>query len=432
MPRLIQALLGLRYSLWLVPSAIILFAVALALFAVDADTRIDAATLAQWPRFFGASADGVRSVLQVIAGAMITVGTLTFSITMLVLSSAAQQYTPRVIRTFMRSRTTQAVLGTFLGIFVYCLVVLRTVHGSGDKFVPSISVTLAIVLALLGVGILVYFIHHLARSIQASTIIFTIAKDTLAVIDASFERGDDAEAADAPASAPRTSWHALNGNTTGYLGTIDMRVLSAYAKRHRLTLRLERQVGDFVVAGMPLAQASRPLAEDCERQLNKAFVVGHFRTVEQDASVGIQQLVDIALKAMSPAVNDTTTALLCIDYLSAIVVRLGQCTLRATPATPDAERVLTVGGPRFSDFLARAFQQIRQNAGGNFAVYAHLLQSLARIAGATGGTRRRQAIRREIELVWDYAQHELHRPDQLADIVSRINQGLAAPHPGSG
>lgn len=144
---------NIRYSLWFVPALTIASALALALVTIDVDARLGKDLAQHWPRLFGANAEGARSILEVIASAMLSVGALTFSITVLVLSMAASQYTPRVIRTFMRSRPNQLVLGVFIGIFVYCLVVLRTIRGGSEPFIPSVSTVIAIGLAIIGVGI---------------------------------------------------------------------------------------------------------------------------------------------------------------------------------------------------------------------------------------------------------------------------------------
>ena len=177
MPDLLGVWARLRDSLWFVPSLIVLAAVLLAIGMVELSALAPSEALARWPRLFGAGADGSRSMLSAIAGSMITVAGVTFSITMVAVTQASAQYTPRILRNFMRDRANQAVLGIFVGIFAYCLVVLRTIRGGdGPDFVPSLAVLVGILLALLGIAVLIFFIHHIATALQASEIIARIAR----------------------------------------------------------------------------------------------------------------------------------------------------------------------------------------------------------------------------------------------------------------
>jgi len=164
------------------PSLIVLLSVALAVAMIEADSAWSSDQwLAQWPRLFGAGAEGARGMMSTIAGSMMTVVGVTFSMILVVLALASSQYTSRILRNFMRSRVTQVVLGIFAGIFTYCLIVLRTIR-SGDEgaFVPNLAVFFGFVLALGGVGALMFFIHHIASSIQASSIISSVAEETIA------------------------------------------------------------------------------------------------------------------------------------------------------------------------------------------------------------------------------------------------------------
>ncbi len=178
---------NLRSSFWFMPSLIVLLSVAFAVALIEADSTGSDRWLAQWPRLFGAGAQGARGMMSTIAGSMMSVVGVTFSMILVVLALASSQYTSRILRNFMRSRVTQVVLGIFAGIFTYCLIVLRTIRG-GDEgaFVPNLAVFFGFVLALGGVGALMFFIHHIASSIQASSIISSVAEETIAAIDRLF------------------------------------------------------------------------------------------------------------------------------------------------------------------------------------------------------------------------------------------------------
>ena len=187
MNKLKQLWSNLRSSFWVVPSLIVLLSAAFAVAMIDADSAGSDQWLAEWPRLFGAGAEGARGMMSTIAGSMMSVVGVMFSIILVVLALVSSQYTSRILRNFMRSRVTQVVLGIFAGIFTYCLIVLRTIRG-GDEgaFVPSLAVFFGFVLALGGVGALMFFIHHIASSIQASSIISSVAEETIVVIDRLF------------------------------------------------------------------------------------------------------------------------------------------------------------------------------------------------------------------------------------------------------
>lgn len=177
----------LRSSLWFLPSISVIFAIVLALSLVTIDASIDHEGLRDTlPRVFGAGAEGSREMLSAIATSMITIAGVAFSITIVALSLASSQYTSRILRNFMRDRANQSVLGTFVGIYVYCLVVLRTVRGGDSPFVPSFAVLVAVLLAIVGIGCFIFFIHHIAASIQAESIIKSAADETRQAIDRLF------------------------------------------------------------------------------------------------------------------------------------------------------------------------------------------------------------------------------------------------------
>ena len=177
----------LRSSFWFMPSMIVVASIALAAVLIGADSAVSDQWPAEWPRLFGTGAEGARGMMSTIAGSMMTVVGVTFSMVLMVLAMASSQYTSRILRNFIRSRITQVVLGIFAGIFTYCLIVLRAIR-SGDEgaFVPNLAVSFGFVLALGGVGALIFFIHHIASSIQASSIIASVAEETIAAIDRLF------------------------------------------------------------------------------------------------------------------------------------------------------------------------------------------------------------------------------------------------------
>lgn len=431
----------LRGSLWFLPATFVAAAVliALALIEVDAGVGLDAAE--RWPRLFGVGADGSRGVLTAVASSMITVAGVTFSITIVALSLASSQYTSRVLRNFMSDRANQAVLGVFLGIFVYCLVVLRTIRG-GDEgaFVPSFAVFFGVILAFVGIGFLIHFIHHIASSIQASYILEMISLETVAAIDRIFP--DSLGAAESKAEASHGplggEWTTLHAARTGYVQRVNADALLAFALDCNVVVRMERSIGDFAVEGTPLASISVVSgangtgagAEEATGRVNAAYTLNRQRTVDQDPAYGIRQTVDIALKALSPAVNDTTTAVMCIHYLSAILVRLADRRILAPSRRKNEVLRVLAHGPGFAEFVAEAFDQIRQNADGNVAVLEHLLSALRRLGTVTIDSARRQVLVAQCELTMEVSRRtipaigERERLDSFgAQVLRELREG---------
>lgn len=414
----------MRSSFWFMPAVILLSAVALATGLIAIDTTLDLPVVKRWPLLFGAGADGSRGLLTAVASSMITVAGVVFSITIVALSLTSSQYTSRVLRNFMRDRNNQMVLGVFVGIFAYCLVVLRVIRG-GDEgaFVPSLAVLGGLILAFVGIGFLIFFIHHISMSIQASSIIAAAASETLSAIERLFPEGlgeDADEAADDQSmpSQPNREWVAVPSRKTGYIESVDGDMLLAFARERETILRMERGIGEFIVEGTPLISVVGLDAsdEDSVEKLSAAYVIGRHRTVEQDASFGIRQIVDVALKALSPGINDTTTAVMCVDYLEAILVRLVERRIAAPRRLDNGELRLIARGPSFESLLSEALDQIRQNAAGNVAILTRLLQALETIARQTTIARRRRALIEQADLIVALAESTIMSAHDRAGI----------------
>jgi uncharacterized membrane protein len=430
----------LQSSLWFVPASIVLCAVALAVGLVEADALAGDELPERWPRLFGAGAEGTRGMLATIAGAQITVAGVVFSITVVALALASNQYTPRILRNFMRDRANQVVLGLFVGVFAYCLVVLRTVRGGDEgRFVPSLAVFFSFVLALVGVGALIFFIHHIATAIQASSIIASVAEESLAAVDRLFpdELGEGlGEAGEGEAGegelnrrAAALDWRTIPALKNGYIQNVDEAALLGFAARERAVLRMERGVGEFVVAGAPLVSLARAdgrggPVEQAGQEVNESFAIGRYRTVEQDVGFGVRQLVDIALKALSPGVNDTTTAVTCVDYLTAILARLVRRRFPSRHRFDSGEWRVIARGPTFELLLAAAFDQIRRNAEGNVAVMARMFDGLELLGRETRHAARRRALALQAEVLSEVAGRSVPSPHDRELIAARRRRTL--------
>ena len=362
-------------------------------------------------------------MLSTIAGSMITVAGVTFSITVVALALASGQYTSRILRNFMRDRATHTVLGIFLGVYAYCLIVMRTIRGSDEgAFVPSVAVFGSVVLAFVGIGFLIFFIHHVSSAIQASSIIAGAAAETLDAVDRLFptgsgEPGDDD--ANETAAYEGTFWTAVPAAQTGYIQRVDSDALLRFAAERETTVRMERGIGEFVTAGAPLLSVAATAKPDANatRRLNAAYSVGRHRTIVQDAGYGIRQIVDVALKALSPGINDTTTAVECVDYLGSILSQAARRRIE-TPCRQERGKLrVIVRGPSFEGFLDSAFAQIRQNAAANVAVLTRLLQTLETVGLATVDPQRRLVVWKHAELIANTADRTIPEPSDREAVI---------------
>lgn len=429
---------NLNASLWFVPALMVAGAILLAFGLVLLDARAPLGWLRQYPLLFGAGADGARGMLTAIAGSMVTVAGLIFSLTLNTLAQVSSQYTSRVLRNFMRDRANQLVLGFFVSVFVYCLIVLRTIRGGDEgRFIPSLAVGMGLVLALVSIGVLIFFIHHMASSIQAATIVRNAAEETEAAIRRLFpdQLGQQADTAETQAllrQAGELAWQPVPARATGYVQSVDEDGLLALARRLGGVVRMEHGIGGFVARGAALVSVARyageevPGRDELARQANALFSIGNQRTIEQDAGFGFRQIVDIALKALSPGINDTTTALIGIDHLGALLAQLADRHLPG-PVRLDAGRVRVIAvRPSFEQLTAAAFDQVRINADGNAAAYLRLLTALATVAQRTQDPGRRKALRQQAELVEEAAQRTLATGYERARIRERL--GALLPH----
>ena len=418
-------------SLWFIPALIVVAAVGAAVLLVDLTLPHGEAAAQRWPRLFGAGAEGARGMLTAVATSMITVAGVVFSITIVALSLASSQYTSRVLRNFMSDRTNQTVLGVFLGIFAYCLVVLRTIRG-GDEgtFVPSIAVLGGVALAFVGIGFLVYFIHHIATAIQASHILAAATGETLRAVDRLFPEPLGENPQEVPpglsGDGHEQHWRPALAKSSGYIQLVDDAGLIAFAREHDTVVRMERSIGEFVIQGTALASVEKPAAaeRDAIEHLAAAFTIGRERTVDQDAAYGIRQIVDVALKALSPGINDSTTAVMCVDYLTAILTRVACRHIPSPFRTQDGILRVIARGPSYAGLVDESFAQIRQHGAGNAAVLGRLIWGLQSLAPHAGGAGQRRVLVEHAEAVREVIQRTVPSPADRRDLDDAM-AGLA-------
>jgi len=334
-------------------------------------------------------------ILSDIATSTMTVVSIVFAILLMSLTLASMQFSPRIIVSFSRDKITQWTLGIFLGTFSYCIAALPAARQTPYPFAPVLSVFGAMLLALACVVGLLFFIHHISRAISVNFIVDRIAGETEFMIDEFMPAPIEQKLWPVGAAWTQTANIAapIPHHLSGYICFIDTVRLVGVAKRYQLKVKVLRRVGQFVPAGAALLLASREerLTPEVRQALLSTFDIGAARTLQQDVEFGVLQIVDIALKAISPAVNDPTTAISCIDQLSRILSRFAT---RQMPSTYyyDPPGIVRVSIPwiGFDALLESAFDQIRAYARSDAAVSLRIMRALHDIAeiGENAGARR--------------------------------------------
>ena len=428
----------LHSSFWFLPSLMALAAGALALGAVAVDRIVSDRWLHALGWVYSGGAEGASLVLSTIAGSMITIAGVVFSMTLVALSLASSQLGPRLLRNFMRDTANQVVIGTFVATFVYCLLVLRTIRRADETaFVPHLAVTCGVLLALVSLAVLIYFIHHVAVSIQADEVVARVARELFEGIERLFpteigRAGEPAFPASAGVGVPPGFDDAAEGvpaDEDGYLQLVDAHALMALAVEGDVRVRLQVRPGSYVIRGQTLALVSPAGRRDNAllKRLGAAFVLGNQRTSAQDVEFAILQLVEIAVRALSPGINDPFTAMTCIDRLASALCRLAR---REMPA---ALRRDEAGVPRvlapaigFADLVDASLNQIRRHARGNAAVTLRLLEGIAAVAGAVQTAQDRSVLRRHAQMIFDGAGDAFAQAHDRTELEQRHEACLRA------
>lgn len=407
---LIKLIQDIRGSYWFLPTWMALAAIGLSFVTYYIDSVNGAEWLRPYEWLYYNQADGARATLTTIAGSMITVAGVTFSMTMVAVSFASAQFGPRLIGNFMRDRGNQITLGTFISTFVYSLLILRTVRGPGEDggadaltaFIPNLSVLTAIVLALASVAVLIYFIHHIPETINIGNITANLGRDLRRSVQALYPEESAAEsesehanrsaATEIDADSPAEAIEAI---ADGYLQAIDRNALLEIAREHDVVVRIQYRPGDFVVSGAVLAQV-RPEAtvdEALERRIRSCFALGLERTSTQDTLFLADQLVEIMVRALSPGVNDPFTALNCIDWLRAALHELARREIADTACFDDDGKLRVLVHPiSFERFASAVYDQSRQYVSADLNAALRMMSSIAEVGVATAKSDQRKIL----------------------------------------
>jgi uncharacterized membrane protein len=428
----------LRTNLWLVPGIEVLAAIILFVATLSMDRAAYRGDFGLPSWVISGTADAARQILTAIAAAVITVVGVVFSIILVTLTLASTQFGPRMLRNFVRDRGTQLTLGTFVATFVYAVLVLVSIGpGPHGAFVPHIGVTVTLALTVADMGVLIYFIHHTATSIQLPQVIASIASDLSEAIEV--QGGQDAQPGPAdgqesgPSSAELIARMEAGGGVvrapvSGYLQVIRHRILVSFATEADAVIALNYRPGHFLVQGHPYAVVWPPeAAARVSAALGRAHITGPHRTLTQDISFGIDQLVEIAIRALSAAVNDTFTALTCIDWLGDSLCKI---TADWHPARVHRDasgfiRVITAE-PSHERLVQRAFEKIRQASQGMPAVMIRQLDALTKIMAETSGAGQRRVLLEQAAMIQRASERSVPEAADREDVRRRYEQVLVA------
>ncbi len=421
----------LRYKLdssfWFLPGLMIVAAIAASFAMVSLDRALLDASIDVSGWLYSATPDGARQLLTTVASSIITVTSLVFSMTLIALTLASQQLGPRLLENFMRNRVNQFVLGFFVATFVYALLVLRTVSDIDEAhFVPSCATVAAIGMSIVSFGILIFFIHHVAQSIQADAVVANVAGNLDRLIaDNLAKPGKDAPPAD-DATWPEdfeTKGASICAAGSGYIQTLDIDALADLAVERDVVLRLDCRPGHFVVAGCPVAHVfpGDALSDELQKEIFAKFVIGPKRTPAQDLEYEIRVIAEIAVRALSPGINDYYTATTCVDRLTAALVSIMRCTFPPQDIGDGKGRIVLRTTPLdFRGLMDTAFNDIRQSAAGNTAVTVRLLEALKVMAQAIRRDDQRKAVENHVAMIERSVAEFIFDPSDRSDAETRL------------
>ncbi|MGB2739893.1 MAG: DUF2254 domain-containing protein [Cognaticolwellia sp.] len=420
----------IQASFWFVPSLMIVVSFIVAAVTIYIDTVNSPNNEAF---LYATDVNAVRSLLSTIAAAMITVTSIAFSITIVVLTLASSQFGPRLMRNFMMDKGTQVVLGTFISTFLFCIVIFCAISFKEPyAFQPGVTVAVAIAMTCFSVCMLIYFIHHVATSIQADVVIddvycelqhniaklFPLASSDDAVKSETLLAQGLGKAQEIPVCAP----------FSGYLQLVDKESLLKLADESQCVIELHFSAGDFIVEKTTIAtvHTSNKTAEDISENIGESIlghiIYGSCRTPVQDPEFAVHQLVEIALRALSPGINDPYTAITCIDKLNAVLCGLSTKVFPKTEVLIDGVLRLVCKPLMFADIAKAAFDQIRQQSVNNLAVTIKMLDALHILLGQAATDEQHEFVLTQTKMITQQQAKQCMSDHDRSELTQRIEK----------
>lgn len=420
----LESSLWLRPTVWLVSMAVL----AVALITIDRLFLLDEIR-ALLPWFLKSGGEEARTMLGAISTGMLTVTSLAFSLTMVTVVQTANAYSPRILRQYLGDTHNQHVFGVLIGTFLYSLLVLRAVRsGENTEFVPVLATNMAIILSVIATGALIYFINHVSQSIKVSNIIqliFAHTKETAATL---FPENVGQPWIDAVPELPQRDPIVLTSEQSGYIQLFDPDSVLHTAAEGELLIRAAYIVGDYVLEDAPLVEiwSDQALTEEQKNTIRRAFILGRERSFTQDVRFGLRQLSDIALRAISPAVNDPTTTINAIDSLASLLSQLMKHG-RIIPYRCDDSGRLRLIFPdlTFADLLEEAYMQIVHYGLHDYMIFSRLIEICGQLGASTDDTGYHQDLWEFVVMMMQKCDSAEHGSMEQRRINERLQQTAA-------
>ncbi|WP_186756896.1 DUF2254 domain-containing protein [Echinicola salinicaeni] len=423
----------LQSSFWFVPLLLVVSSIIAATGFIYLDNNWDFASSGVISFYVHGGADAARSILSTIAGAMIGVAGTVFSITLVALTLASSQFGPRLLQNFMHDRINQVVLGSYIATFTYCLLVLRAVKSDGEMaFIPNISITFAIVLAIVNILLLVVFIHHISVNIQADQVISNVNLNLRRNFKRLFpkeENGNDlSEIDEEKLSGKKSSLKEkleVYAQESGYLQSVDHTGLFNLAKDLEGLVEVKKHAGNFIIEGQVLALvlSANELEVEKNDQVKSFFIIGRKRTSTQDVEFSIRQMVEVAARALSPGVNDPFTAITCIDKLTDIICYLTSAKLPSPyHFDEEGEVFLITKTISFEDVMNVSFNQIRQYGKDAPAVIIRLMEAMLTIYNFSKNEEQRKIVKKHARMIMHLGKESFVEENDIDDLRARYEQ----------
>lgn len=429
MKKILFFLHELKATFWFIPVLIIIISIFLAngLVFLDHMTTLSQDGLGRF--FLVNSADSARSILSTISGAMIGVAGTVFSVTLVVLTLASSQFGPRLIRNFMYVRLNQVVLGSYISTYLYCLFVLNAIKEShGYTFIPALSILVAIMAAFVNIILLILFIHQIAVSIQADNVISDISALIFKQVKTLFPKkmGDELDGEKTfpvdNIKSKYTNIVAVKSQKNGYLQYIDSELLLKAVCSFEGLIELHIRPGDHVVEDLEIGKlfTNENIDEEQLKSISRQFIIGKTKNAQQDLEFYINQMVEIAARALSPGVNDPYTAIACIDNLTAIMCHLTQVNFPSRYRIDDEKNLRIIANTLdFEGILDVSFNQIRQFSAGSTAVIIRLMEALITINKFAKKEGFKKAVIKHAKMVLNVGKESIKDESDLKDLLER-------------
>lgn len=416
-------------TFWFLPVLIISFSIVLSIGLVYLDSSVTISREGLVRFFLVENPDSARSILTTISSAMMGVAGTVFSITLVVLTLASSQFGPRLIKNFMYIRLNQVVLGLYISTYLYCLLVLNSISDSNNyNFIPAISILVAIVAAIINIILLIVFIHRIAISIQADKVVSDISEFISGQVESLFpeklgeEKVNEENIDVSSAVSGYQKQLIIKSSKSGYLQYIDSEALMEIITKHDALLELYYRPGKHLVKGSEIGllySNDKWEKKEFEKIFNQ-FVIGQTKTSQQDLEFSIQQMVEIAARALSSGVNDPYTAITCIDNLTSIMCYLAQAKFPSKYRFDEKRNLRIIADTLdFEGILDTAFNQIRQFSEDSPAVIVRMMEALTTIHGFTSKESHKKAVIKHAEMVFSSGKKNFVEKNDIVDLNER-------------